>query len=69
MDLMRDYNIGSSGDETIAGAKGDPIMQNDTLSDLFPTLSRSYSFGEHYNFDSHHQDKNSYSKFSLGWLF
>ena len=63
MDLMRDYNIGSSGDETIAGAKGDPIMENDTLFELLPTSSRSYSFGssgnEHYNFDSHHQEQNS----------
>ena len=44
------------GDETIAGAKGDPIMENDPLSELFPTLSRSFSFGssrnEHYNFTS-----------------
>ena len=44
------------GDETIAGAKGDPIIENDSLSELFPTLSRSYSFvssgNEHYNFTS-----------------
>lgn len=44
------------GDETIAGSKGDPIMENGTLSELLPTLSRSYSFGssgnEHYNFTS-----------------
>ena len=44
------------GDETIEGAKGDPIMENDPLSELLPTLSRSYSFGssgnEHYNFTS-----------------
>ena len=57
------YDIGSSGDEAITGAKGDPIMENDTLSELLPTLSRSYSFGSsgntHYNFDSHHQEYNS----------
>lgn len=44
------------GDETIAGAKGDPIMDNGPLPELLPTLSRSYSFGssgnEHYNFTS-----------------
>ena len=44
------------GDETIAGANGDPIMENDPLSELLSTLSRSYSFGssgnEHYNFTS-----------------
>ena len=27
------------GEETIAAAKGDPIMENDPLSELFPTLS------------------------------
>ena len=44
------------GYETIACAKGEPIMENDPLSKLFPTLSRSYSFGssgnEHCNFTS-----------------
>ena len=33
------------GDETITGANGDPIMENDPLSELLPILSRSYSFG------------------------
>ena len=56
------------GDETIAGATGDPIMENNPLSELFPTLSRSYSFEYswtgNYNFDSHshHQEKNSNCK-------
>ena len=44
------------GDETIACSKGEPIMENDPLSESFPTLSRSYSFGssgnEHCNFTS-----------------
>jgi hypothetical protein len=44
------------GDEAIGGVKGDPIMENGPLSELLPTLSRSYSFGssgnEHYNFTS-----------------
>ena len=60
------YNIGSSGDETIVGVKGGPIMENDTLSELLPSLSRSYSFGYsengYYNFDSHHQEHNSNCK-------
>ena len=38
------------------GAKGDPIIENNPLTELFSTLSRSYSFGssgnEHYNFTS-----------------
>ena len=42
------------GDEIIAGAEGDPIMENDPLSKLLLILS--YSFGssgnEHYNFTS-----------------